>query len=102
MRKIIRLAVSLVAVLAVMPLAACAGASPDLVSQTGTVRFIDLEGGFYGIVADNGEHYDPINLGQEFRQDGLRVRFQAKIRQDIASIRMWGKIVEIIRIAKLP
>ena len=102
MRKIIRLAVSLVAVLAVMPLAACAGASPDLVSQTGTVRFIDLEGGFYGIVADNGEHYDPMNLGQEFQKDGLRVRFQAKIRQDIASIRMWGKIVEIIRIAKLP
>jgi len=102
MRKIVCLAVSLVAVLTLTLLAACTGASRDLVSQTGTVRFIDLEGGFYGIVADNGEHYDPINLGQEFRQDGLRVRFQAKIRQDIASIRMWGKIVEIIRIAKLP
>ena len=32
-------------------------------------------GGFYGIVADDGERYLPADLPQEFRADGLRVRF---------------------------
>ncbi len=73
--------------------------SPDVISGTGTVKFIDLEGGFYGIMGDDSKNYDPINnLGQEFEKDGLRVNFEAKIRTDIATTRMWGTPVEIIKI----
>ena len=73
----------------------------DIMSATGTVKFIDLEGGFYGIVGDDGKKYDPTNLGQQFREDGLRIRFEAKIRRDVASIHMWGMIVDITKIEKL-
>jgi len=31
----------------------------DRISGNGTVTYIDLEGGFYGIVADDGERYLP-------------------------------------------
>jgi hypothetical protein len=71
------------------------------ISRTGTVKFNDFEGGFYGIISDAGEHYDPINLGKEFQVDGLRVRFEAKIRKDLGSIHMWGTLIEIIKIEKL-
>lgn len=82
--------------------AATACASPvDLDSQTGTVQWFDLEGGFFAIRGDDGEVYDPINLPAEFREDGLRVRFDAEIRRDLGSIHMVGQIVEIHSIERL-
>jgi hypothetical protein len=77
------------------------GCGENTVSGTGTVKYVDLEGGFYGIVSDDGKQYDPINLEQTYHEDGLRVRFQAKIRQDMASIHMWGTIIELTRIEVL-
>jgi len=73
----------------------------DIVVGTGEIQFIDLEGGFYGIVSDNGEHYDPINLPSEFEEDGLRVEFKLKILENQDSIHMWGAVVEILEIKKL-
>ena len=71
------------------------------VSGTGTIEFIDLEGGFYGIKGDDGNNYDPINLDQDFRVDGLRVRFTAKVSEEQASIHMWGIIIEIVEIEEI-
>ena len=101
MRKVLYLAILLVLVVAIVALAGCLGGGKDVVSGTGTVKFINLEGGFCGIIGDDGEHYDPINLDQEFQEDGLPVSFTAKIRKDVASTHMWGTMVEITRIEKL-
>jgi hypothetical protein len=70
---------------------------------TGTVRYIDLEGGFFGIIANNGVHYEPHNLPPEFAVDGLRVIFRAVAEDRVQCIiPMWGKTVRIIWIEKLP
>ncbi len=50
---------------------------------------------------DDGEHYDPVNLDEEFQVDGLRVRFKARISESQVSSHMWGTIVEIIEIQNL-
>ena len=68
---------------------------------TGEIQYIDLEGGFYGIISDDGEHYDPINLPSEFEENGLRVNFTVKILENQSSIHMWGTVVEILEIIKL-
>ena len=73
----------------------------DIVYGTGTVRFLDFEGGFYGIFGDNGEHYDPVDLSDEFKVDGLRVYFVARILLGFASFHMWGQLVSIVYIQKL-
>lgn len=73
----------------------------DIVAGTGTVTFLAFEGGFYGIVGDDGEHYDPLNMAQEFKIDGLRVYFEARILRDASSFHMWGKIVSILKIHEL-
>lgn len=73
----------------------------NIVYGTGTIKFLDFEGGFYGIVSDDGEHYDPVNLDKKFCVDGLRVRFEVRILQDVASVHMWGKVVSIRHIEKL-
>lgn len=62
---------------------------------TGTVRYLDLEGGFYGILADDGARYRPVNLPETFASDGLRVRFCARPVEGRMSIFMWGTAVEI-------
>ena len=65
-----------------------------------TVRYLPLEGGFFGLVASDGHQYDPTNLSQEFQQDGLAVRATLRPLRGVASFRMWGTIVEIVAIEK--
>ena len=72
----------------------------DCIEVAGTVRYIRLEGGFYGIIGDDGGKYLPLNMPKEFKVDGLRVRFTAKVR-NVATIYMWGIPVEILSIERL-
>ena len=74
---------------------------PDLITRTGTVRYLDLEGGFWGIVADDSTRYDPGTLDPRFQKDGLRVRFDARRAEGQMSIRQWGTLVTIVRIDPL-
>ncbi len=66
--------------------------------KTGKVTRVQIEGGFWGILGDDGTKYDPINLPEEYKKDGLPVRFEVKNREDMASFHMWGQIVEIVKI----
>ena len=77
-------------------LLSCSSTELESNYTTGTVKYISLEGGFYGIIGDDGEHYDPINLLKEFQVDGKRIMFSYKIRNNLASFHMWGTIIEII------
>ena len=76
---------------------------PNLVTVNGTVRFITFEGGFWAIRGDDNVTYDPLGgLPAAFQSEGLRVRIEARRRNDMASIHMAGPIIEIISINKLP
>jgi hypothetical protein len=68
---------------------------------TGKVVYMDLEGGFFGIKGDDGNNYNPLNLGPEYHKDGLRVKASISIEKNINTIRMWGKTVRINRIIRL-
>ena len=71
------------------------------ISGEGKVVWNAFEGGFYGIVADDGKEYYPLSpLADEFRQNGLRVTFEIKVRNDVATIVMWGQPVDLITIAR--
>ena len=69
--------------------------------DTGTIKYINLEGGFYGIVADNGQKLDPLNLKDEFKKDGLRVKFVYSLKKGTVNVHQWGKIIEILSIRKI-
>jgi len=61
----------------------------------GTIRYISVEGGFYGIVGEDGRRYDPVNLPAPFRKDNLPVRFRGKVLKDRVGFHMWGEIFQI-------
>ena len=74
---------------------------PERVKATGTVTQVELEGSLWGIKANDGKQYDPLDsLPKEFRKDGLKVRFEATVENGVASFHMWGKIIKIDKIEK--
>lgn len=74
----------------------CGITTPDIDTQ-GVVQFIDVEGGCWGIEVD-GVTYEPINLPEAMRVDGLVVLFEAEELEDRASICQIGPIIELLRI----
>ncbi len=70
-------------------------------TAVGTVKYISLEGGFYGIVTDDSQHLDPLNLPKEFQRDGIQIYFKYVEKKDMASFHMWGTIIEITEIHEL-
>jgi hypothetical protein len=83
-------------VLLAVSLAGCSQSPNEskVIRDTGTVQYVDLEGGFYAIVGDGGGHYDPTNLPAWAQEDGLRVRFVARTVGG-ASVHMWGTLVHL-------
>ena len=75
--------------------------SEDIQVQTGTVVYVNLEGGFYGIIGDNGINYDPQGLPDKFIKDSLRVSFEYKVSENQVSFHMWGELIEIVKIVRI-
>ena len=71
-----------------------------IISGTGTIKFISLEGGFYGIIADDGRRYLPLNLEKKFKKDGIKVKFKARLKH-VPTIYMWGVPVEILEMKEI-
>ena len=90
--------VLLIAVLIMLALPGCN--RTDRVVDNGTVVYIGLEGGFFGIIDDHDRHWDPSNLPQEFQIDSLRVRFEGFIT-DRPTFHMWGRTIELTAIKRL-
>lgn len=62
----------------------------------GTVKHLDLEGGFWGIVAENGKEYRPVNMPEQLKHDGEAVVVTLKGVEEEMSLHMWGEPVKVI------
>lgn len=67
----------------------------DQISASGTVKYIRIEGGFFGIITPDDRKYLPLNLPEEFQVDGMPVTFTAREKPGVATTAMWGKPVEL-------
>ncbi|MFQ5952767.1 MAG: hypothetical protein ACE5JK_05105 [Candidatus Omnitrophota bacterium] len=70
----------------------------EYIEITGTVRRIHLEGGFWGITVEDGRKFDPVNMPERFKKDGLKVFVKMRPRDELAGAHMWGHMVEIVEI----
>lgn len=101
MKKTMVIAILFVFLMIVIGAAGCSCGNASVISKTGTMRHIDLNGWFYGIVSDDGKEYEITNLDTAFQEDDLRVRFDAKVLENAESIHMWGTVVELTNIEKI-
>ena len=77
--------------------------------RTGTVEYVPIGDGFYGIVCDTIDGYKnlyPISLPSEYQVDGTRISFVATTREDYYAvlsndILQWGVPIETISISKV-
>jgi hypothetical protein len=67
----------------------------------GTIRHHDLEGGVYLIEVGDTARYQPLELDEPFRRDGLRVRATLRVVDAMTSAQA-GTPVEVVRIEKTP
>ena len=72
----------------------------DTIELEGIVVYKDLEGGFFAIAGDDGRTYDPVNLPEAFKENGMRVKATVRVKNDVAGIRMVGEVVEIVEIVE--
>lgn len=70
--------------------------------ETGTIRYIDLEGGFYGIIGDDARTWYPIDLPREYARDGLAVRYILAPMPGTSTLTMWGLPARVLSIAPAP
>jgi hypothetical protein len=78
----------------------------SMIAATGTVRYVDLEGGFYGITVDKGKQYGtvdfyPINLADPYKVNNSMIRFTGVPQRDIVTTTMWGIPIQIIDVEKI-
>ena len=73
----------------------------EWVNATGTLRWMDLEGGFWGIEGDDGRKFTLTgDVCDDLAQDGLRVHFEGRTRPDMGGIHMWGEYLDLGSIAR--
>lgn len=67
----------------------------------GTVTYISLSGGFWGIVSDDGQQYLPVNnsLPADFQAEGIRLTAKAT-PSSAATIYMWGLPVKLTNLQR--
>ena len=73
----------------------------ETVSASGMISYINIEGGFYGIITDAGDNFLPENLTSDFRKDRLRVLFEGIITDRPTTVQ-WGRTITLTKIDSIP
>jgi len=73
----------------------------DTLHLIGRVVYKDLEGGFYGFIAEDGTKYTPSKLPKEYLRNGLVIEIKAKPLLDIMTFTQYGTTIEIIDVKVL-
>lgn len=65
----------------------------------GSIRYYDLEGGFWAIAGDDGVTYDPSPaFTPDYCKEGLRVHAVLDILEEVGGYHMAGPIVKVLRL----
>lgn len=66
-----------------------------MAKYTGTIHRNDLEGGFWELHADDGEHYQLRGGDDGLKVEGLKVVIEGKLDRDAMGIGMTGPYLEV-------
>jgi hypothetical protein len=69
-------------------------AANQVLASDATIRFVDIEGGCWALITSAGK-YEPIDLPDEFRKDGLAVYVVARGAPDMGSICQMAPLVRL-------
>ncbi|MEK6833116.1 MAG: hypothetical protein AABY32_03640 [Nanoarchaeota archaeon] len=70
----------------------------EKIEGEGIVKFVDVEGGCWIIETDDGIKYEPTNLNESYKQNGLKVEFEGKIQENMTSVCQVGTLIKLTEI----
>ena len=101
----------MIGVMTALLMVACASGAPNAwvdlktdasagptIELAGTVHYLEIEGGVWVIRDANGTTYQPTNLPDAFRKEGMSVEAVGRRRDDMVSTGMAGTLIELSRI----
>jgi len=59
------------------------------------MKFVDLEGGFWGMTDSEGNQYMPVNVPEQLKYEGQSFTMTIE-PMDVMGMMMWGSPVEIL------
>ena len=65
-------------------------------SIKGTVSYQDIGTGCWGIIDESGNEWRVVNMPEQLKFDGKKVKVKAKTAKEEFSTFMWGKPIEVI------
>jgi hypothetical protein len=65
-------------------------------TETGRIRYFDIEGGFFGIITNDARDLYPLDLPGQYAKDGMEVRFIVTEATGVSTIAMWGQPVHVV------
>ena len=70
---------------------------------TVTVKYLEIEGGFYGLVTQDGKKLLPMNLASQYRKAGTVLKVSGKQLTDVMTTQQWGTPYQIseVKLVKL-
>ena len=73
--------------------------------QLVTVKYVGIEGGFYGLLTSTGGKFLPNNLALKYQVDGTVLKIKGNEVKGMMTIQQWGLLyeindVELIRLGK--
>lgn len=77
----------------------CGILGPDL-DDEGTIGYSDVEGGCWSIVTSK-EHFEPVNLPDSLKVEGLAVAFKADVLEGAGTACQMGQLVKLLQIRRL-
>ncbi|WP_353572857.1 hypothetical protein [Candidatus Albibeggiatoa sp. nov. BB20] len=63
-----------------------------------TVKYIDVENGFYGFETIDGQKFLPTNIPDSFKRDQLPIKVFGVRQPHIVGIHQWGEYIRIMSI----
>jgi hypothetical protein len=66
-----------------------------MIKIKGEIKYQDIGMGAWTLVSDTGEVYELYKPPKEIMKDGLKVQVEGMIRDDIMTIAMLGRILEV-------
>lgn len=77
------------------PISTISLSESSLISGTGVVVYEDIEGGFYGVISDEGRRFRPQGIPDELKVNGTKIAFSFRPDPETLSVFMWGEPVVI-------
>ncbi|MDB9312855.1 hypothetical protein PN462_07060 [Spirulina sp. CS-785/01] len=64
-------------------------------TKTGKIEYRGVGLGAWALVTDTGETYELQNAPESLQQEGINVKVDGKIREDIMTVAMIGPVFEV-------